>query len=138
MLSRLVCRRNRGANVSKKAASSGSASGEALGTLFIFMLHSTTETNKVVLAVIVRCFLERLPLLDVVPKDDQGHLLALNQIKQLAHVGAEDLLIVVAWTRFAIREKPPLQGYRIDSEQYRTRFVETHQARFMSGRMPAR
>src|SRR6266849_1929780 len=49
MLSRLVCRRNRGANGSKKAASSGSASGEALGTLFIFMLHSTTETNKVVL-----------------------------------------------------------------------------------------
>ena len=49
MLSRLVCRRNRGANGSKKAASSGSASGEALGTLLIFMLHSTTETNKVVL-----------------------------------------------------------------------------------------
>src|SRR5258708_2004388 len=50
MLSRLVCRRNRGANGSKKAASCGSGSGEALGTLFIFMLHSTTETNKVVLA----------------------------------------------------------------------------------------
>src|SRR5260370_24220372 len=49
MLSRLVCRRNRGANGSKNAASSGSASGEALGTLLIFMLHSTTETNKVVL-----------------------------------------------------------------------------------------
>src|SRR6266849_1980676 len=54
MLSRLVCRRNRGANGSKKAASSGSASGEALGTLFIFMLHSTTETNKVVLALALR------------------------------------------------------------------------------------
>ena len=50
MLSRLVCRRNRGANGSKNAASSGSASGEALGTLLIFILHSTTETNKVVLA----------------------------------------------------------------------------------------
>src|SRR5260370_28586560 len=49
MLSRLVCRRNRGANGSKNAASSGSASGEALGTLLIFMLHSTTETNKVVI-----------------------------------------------------------------------------------------
>src|SRR6266481_6226723 len=49
MLSRLVCRQNRGANGSKNAASSGSASGEALGTLLIFMLHSTTETNKVVL-----------------------------------------------------------------------------------------
>src|SRR5258708_20148548 len=49
MLSRLVCRRNRGANGSKNAASSGSASGEALGTLLIFILHSTTETNKVVL-----------------------------------------------------------------------------------------
>ncbi len=49
MLSRLVCRRNRGANGSKNAASSGSASGEAFGTLLIFMLHSTTETNKVVL-----------------------------------------------------------------------------------------
>src|SRR5216683_1799015 len=53
MLSRLVCRRNRGANGSKKAASSGSASGEALGTLLIFMLHSTTETNKVVLAALI-------------------------------------------------------------------------------------
>src|SRR5258708_36714701 len=51
MLSRLVCRRNRGANGSKNAASSGSASGEALGTLLIFILHSTTETNKVVLEI---------------------------------------------------------------------------------------
>src|SRR5260221_5166300 len=56
MLSRLVCRRNRGANGSKKAASSGSASGEALGTLFIFMLHSTTETNKVVLEKLEKFF----------------------------------------------------------------------------------
>src|SRR5260370_19969909 len=62
MLSRLVCRRNRGANGSKKAASSGSASGEALGTLLIFMLHSTTETNKVVLG---RSMLECIEILSI-------------------------------------------------------------------------
>src|SRR5712691_6185683 len=49
MLSRLVCRRNSGANGSRKVASSGKGSGEAFGTRFLFMFPLYHKTNKVVL-----------------------------------------------------------------------------------------
>src|SRR5438128_7617762 len=49
MLSRLVCRRNSGANGSRKVASSGKGSGEAFGTRFLFMFLFYHKTNKVVL-----------------------------------------------------------------------------------------
>src|SRR3989442_839341 len=47
MLSRLVCRRNSGANGSRKVASSGKGSGEAFGTRFLFMFLFYHKTNKV-------------------------------------------------------------------------------------------
>src|SRR2546422_7631902 len=53
MLSRLVCRRNSGANGSRKFASSGKGSGEAFGTRFLFMFPLYHKTNKVVLGVSV-------------------------------------------------------------------------------------
>ena len=49
MLSRLLCRRNNGANGSRKAASSGKGSGEAFGTRVLFMPPFYHKTNKVVL-----------------------------------------------------------------------------------------
>src|SRR6266568_2007927 len=49
MLSRLVCRRNSGANGSRKVASAGKGLGEAFGTRFLFMLPLYHKTNKVVL-----------------------------------------------------------------------------------------
>ena len=49
MLSRLVCRRNSGANGSRKAASSAKGSGEAFGTRVLFMSPFYHKTNKVVL-----------------------------------------------------------------------------------------
>src|SRR5690242_21289824 len=55
---RLVARRNKGANGSKKAASSGNGSGEPLGKVSVFMPLSYHETNRVVLTRCA-CFLAK-------------------------------------------------------------------------------
>ncbi len=50
-------------------------------------------------------FLERLPLLTIMAKDNQGHLFTLDQVQELARAGAQLLLIVIARPGLSIRGK---------------------------------
>ena len=54
-----------------------------------------SDQQDLILAIKVGGFLERLPLLSIMPKDDQGYLLTLDQIEQFACTGPQHLLILV-------------------------------------------
>src|SRR5260370_5531503 len=82
-------------------------------------------------------FLERLPLLPIMAKDDQRHALALNQVQQFARAGAE-LLSVLKRHGFAIRGKEALKENSVDGQQHRAGLLQAHQHRLMSRRVPAR
>jgi hypothetical protein len=62
----------------------------------------------VLLFVIERCFLERLPLLTIMAKDDQCDMLTLDQIQEFSRAGAQLLFIVIRWPGPTIRGKEAL------------------------------
>src|SRR6266568_9662537 len=80
MLSRLVCRRNSGANGSRKVASSGKGSGEAFGTRFLFMFPLYHKTNKVVLA---GKRADVLSVLQACGADEQAYVVDLGAARQV-------------------------------------------------------
>ncbi len=68
--------------------------------------------------VIVWRFLERLPLLPIMTKDDQRHLLALDQIQELACAGTQLLLVVISGPLLPIGSEQALHHDRVDRQQY--------------------
>src|SRR5947209_20629043 len=88
------------------------------------------------LAIKIRHCLKRLPLLAIMPEDDQRDLLAFNQIKQFTRAGPEPLLILVHRTGNSLRSEGALQWDCVDSEEHRTGFWQTYQhclvARYMA------
>src|SRR5579872_809462 len=84
------------------------------------------------LLVIVRRFLKCLPLLTIVTKDDERHMLALDQTQEFARAGAQLLFVVIIRRRLTIRGKQALQGYGIDRQQNIAGLRQTHQYRLMS------
>src|SRR6185312_14783890 len=73
-----------------------------------------------------RCFLERLPLLTIMTKDDQFHMLALDQIQEFTRA-ASQLLLVLKRPGFSIRRKKALQDNRIDGQQDRSNLWQVYQ-----------
>src|SRR6266516_5497452 len=59
------------------------------------------------------CFLERLPLLTIMAKDDQCHVLTLDQVQKFARAGAQ-LLLVLKRPGLSISGKKALQDNRVD------------------------
>src|SRR5205807_2365934 len=60
--------------------------------------------------VIVRRFPQRLPLLTIMAKDDQHHVLALDHIQQFPRAGAQLLLVVIKRPGLTIRSKKALHN----------------------------
>jgi hypothetical protein len=65
------------------------------------------------------CFLERLPLLTIMTKDDQCSMLALDQIQEFSCAGAQLLFIVIRWPGSTIRGKEALQDNGINRQENR-------------------
>ena len=63
------------------------------------------------------CFLERLPLLTIMTKDDQRHVFALDQIQEFPRAGAQLLLVVIHWPGLTIRGESALYHDCIDRQQ---------------------
>src|SRR5437868_12269667 len=81
-------------------------------------------------------YLERLPLLTIMTEDDQRHVLALDQIQELARAGAQLLLVVIQRPGLTIRGKKTLHDHGVDSQQHRAGLRQAHQHRLMSRCMP--
>jgi hypothetical protein len=79
-----------------------------------------------------RCFLERLPLLTIMAKDDQCDVLALDQIKEFSRAGAQLLLILIVWPSPTIRGKEALQDNGINRQEDRTGLWQPDQNGLMS------
>src|SRR6266571_2637631 len=90
----------------------------------------------VVSLVIVRRFLERLPLLAIMAKDDQRHVFALDQVQEFARTGAQLLFVVVAGPGPAIWGKKALQDDGINRQQHWAGLRQAQQDRLMSRGMP--
>jgi hypothetical protein len=81
-------------------------------------------------------FLERLPLLTIMAKDDQLHLLTLDQIKEFSRAGAQLLLVVIQRPSPTIRGKKALLDDCIDHQQNLPGLWQAYQNRLMSRGMP--
>src|SRR5260370_30682973 len=67
--------------------------------------------------VIGRRFLERLPLLAIMAKDDQRHMLALDQLQEFSRAGTQLLLVIIGRPGPAIRGKQALQDDGLNRQQ---------------------
>ena len=86
--------------------------------------------------VIGRRFLERLPLLAIMAKDDQRHMLALDQIQEFSRACTQLLLVVIGRPGPAIRGKQALQDDGINRQQNLPGLWQVHQDRLMPRCMP--
>src|ERR1700694_747590 len=86
-----------------------------------------TKVGKSASFVIVWRFLERAPLLAVMAKDDQCHVLTLDYVKEFARAGAQLLLVVVYRCGFTFRRKQALQDNSVDGQQHRAGLREANQ-----------
>src|SRR6266699_3253097 len=84
-----------------------------------------------------RCFLERLPLLAIMSKYDQSHMLALDQIQEFSCAGTQ-LLLVLKWPCLTVRCKKALQDDGINCQQNHPGLRQAHQDRLMPRCMPTR
>jgi len=75
------------------------------------LLSISQFSLEIISFVIEKCFLERLPLLTIMAKDDQCNVLALDQIKEFQRAGAQLLFIIIVrpspaiWCKEALLEK---------------------------------
>src|SRR5258706_3077041 len=83
-----------------------------------------------------RCFLERLPLLTIMAKDDQCHMITLDQVQEFARAGAQ-FLLVLKRPGLSIRGKKALQDNSVNCQQHRTDLRQAYQHRLVSRCMPA-
>src|SRR6266699_4276222 len=83
-----------------------------------------------------RGFLERLPLLPIMAKDDQCDVFALDQTKEFSRAGAQLLLILIAWPGSTIRGKEALLDNGINRQEDRTSLRQADQNGLMSRGMP--
>ena len=86
--------------------------------------------------VVVRRSPQRLPLLTIMAKDDQRHVLALDHIQQFPRAGAQLLLVVIKRPGLTIRGEKALHSDCINSQQHRAALRQAHQHRLMPRRMP--
>ena len=75
-------------------------------------------------------------MLAVVPEDDQGDVLALCQVEQLARAGDSAFSIDVPGTGLPVRGETVLRGDGVNGEEHRTRVGKTHEDRLVAGNMP--
>src|SRR5258708_37898745 len=88
--------------------------------------------------VIGRRFLERLPLLAIMAKDDPRHMLALDQIQELSRACRQLLLVIIGWPGPAIRGKQALQDDGINRQQNPPSLRQARRDRVRTGCRPPR
>src|SRR6266702_8551916 len=95
------------------------------------------QKSTSLLRVIGWCFFERLPLLAIMSKYDQFHMLAIDQIHEFSCAGTQ-LLLVLKRPCFTVGCKKALQDDGINCQQNFPGLGQAHQDRLMSRSMTTR
>src|SRR5450755_538558 len=87
------------------------------GHKWIYIVMGQSSSNGASNSIVVSgCLLERLPLIAVMAKDDQGHMFAHDQIQEFLRTGTQ-LRLVLNGPRLALRGEKTLQDDGVDGEQ---------------------
>src|SRR5260370_13139431 len=100
-------------------------------------MHTTSPDSASGASLVIgRRFLERLPLLAIMAKDDQRHMLALDQLQEFSRACTQLLLVIIGRPGPAIRGKQALQDNGINRQQNLPGLWQVHQDRLMPRGMP--